>query len=99
MEFKKAIPYDIVISASPNNGFLVKVGCVTLPYTDPEILGKDLAEYLKDPKAVEKQYNETVAPDPTMHYRPGAVLTASEAMRQQAAGMAGLGGIGASSPY
>jgi hypothetical protein len=62
MEFKKAIPYNVVIEATINGGFLVGVGCVNLVYTDTAKLTKDLAEYLKDPDGVVKKHNLATGP-------------------------------------
>ena len=65
MKFKKSIPYDIKIQATPNNGFIVEVGCAKVAYSGwPELI-RDLSEYFENPKEVEKQY-------------PGAVVSPSK---------------------
>jgi len=60
IEFGKAVPYDIVIKPSHNKGFVVRVGCARLVFTDPHELVDALREYLEDPEAVEKRYNTSV---------------------------------------
>ena len=57
MVFGKTIPYDIKITPTMNNGFIVKVGCATLVFSDNEGLLQFLREYLADPKKLEKEYN------------------------------------------
>lgn len=58
IDFGKAIPHDIVIKASSNNGYIVTVGCATFVAEDPSTLIAGLKQYLKDPKAAEKEMNE-----------------------------------------
>ena len=75
VEFKKRIPYNIVISATINGGFKVDVGCVGMFYEDPGRLLSDLRDYLNHPERVEKAYNQAMevpsdAPDPP---RPGEI--------------------------
>lgn len=60
MEFKRAIPYRITIDPTINGGFIVEVGCVKVAYASPEALIKDLAEYLKNPVEVEKEYKKSI---------------------------------------
>jgi len=62
MEFKKAISYEINISPTPNNGFIVKVGCATLAFSDWRDLINALTEYFKDPEGVEKEYQSKIQP-------------------------------------
>lgn len=59
MEFGKALPYDIVISSSANQGFKVKVGCCESVFSNKEDLKAALAEYIDDPESMEKKYNES----------------------------------------
>ena len=76
MKFKKAIPYDIKIQATPNDGFIVEVGCIKVAYSDwPELI-RDLSEYFENPKEVEKQYNDDIAKLPRGHIGPyaGAIV-------------------------
>lgn len=63
MEFKKAIPYQISITASANNCYMVECGCVKLAFTEPKALTNALLEYLKDPEKAEKEYNEAFKQD------------------------------------
>ena len=57
IEFKKAIPYDIKIRASHNNGFIVKVGCSETVFADKQSLISAIEAYLNDPEGMEKVYN------------------------------------------
>lgn len=61
MKFKRSIPYDILIEPTPNDGFIVKVGCVVAAYSNPTALLRDLGQYLENPEQVEKQYNLDIA--------------------------------------
>jgi len=87
MKFEKAIPYDILIRATPNGGFEVEVGCVNVVYMSWTNLIRDLSEYFENPKEVEKQYNEyivclgsiNIGRVPDIQVRPyGTGKTASE---------------------
>ena len=60
MKFKKAIPYDILIRPTPNEGFIVEVGCVKVVYAGWASLIQDLSEYLAEPEKFEKQYNNDI---------------------------------------
>jgi len=60
MKFKKSIPYEITITPTPNEGFILKVGCVTVVYAGWTNLIQDLTEYFAEPEKVEKQYNEDI---------------------------------------
>jgi len=64
MKFGKAMGRGISIRPSSNNGFIAKIGCCTMVYKNAEDLLTDLEEYLKDPKAVEKEYNDADAKIP-----------------------------------
>ena len=64
MKFKKAIPYDIKIQATPNNGLIVIVGCAKFAYAGHDQLFRDLAAYFENPEDVEKQYNDDIANSP-----------------------------------
>ena len=57
--FGSPIPYDIRITGSSNQGFIVTVGCATLTFTDKEEMIHAIREYLNDPKGVEKVYNQS----------------------------------------
>ena len=59
MKFKKVLDRDIVISSSHNEGFIVKVGCCTLVYANVNSLIVDLEEYLTNPGAIDKQYDNS----------------------------------------
>jgi hypothetical protein len=56
MKFQKAIPYEIRIFPTVNEGFVVIVGCCNLAYTDKNKLIADMAEFLNNPKKLERQY-------------------------------------------
>ena len=60
MKFKKSIPYDILIRPTPNQGFIVEVGCVTTVYVGWTNLLRDLTEYFENPEAIEKQYKHDI---------------------------------------
>ena len=45
-------------SGPANGGFLVQVGCAQFAYTEEDKLIQDLAEYIRNPVEVEKQYNK-----------------------------------------
>ena len=52
----RAMDYDIVISASDNLGFIVKIGCATAVAEDEAHLFEVLKTYLSDPKAAGMMY-------------------------------------------
>ncbi len=56
MEFKRVINHRIEIAASANGGYVVNVGCCALVYTEPEQLIRDLGNFLRDPKGLEREY-------------------------------------------
>lgn len=58
MEFKSKPMRDIHIRPTANGGFLVAVGCAQFAYTVEENLISDLADYIRDPKGVEEEYNK-----------------------------------------
>lgn len=80
MRFEKAIPYDILIRGTPNQGFIVEVGCVKVAYAQAETLLNDLTEYLKYPKEVEKQYNHDISSLGRVHIGPGAPIFSATAL-------------------
>jgi len=49
---------DVTISAVLN-GWIARVGCQTLVYTDKKQLLKDLGEYMANPSAKQKKFVET----------------------------------------
>ena len=59
MELKKLFNYDVVISASDNEGLIVKIGCGTFCYSGAASFLHDLKEFLKDPETWEKKYNQS----------------------------------------
>lgn len=64
MKFGKAIPYDILITATDNLGFNVKVGCCNVVFTDKDEVLSALGYYFGNPKVMEKEYNKAVgSPD------------------------------------
>lgn len=58
MEFASNPMRQIEIRTTANGGYLVHVGCTYFAYEDKEKLIKDLSEYIRDPEAVEKEYNK-----------------------------------------
>ena len=64
IEFKKAIPYDITIQPSSNNGYIVKVGCSISVFTNKADLIETLAEYINNPHKIEKVYNNMNRDEP-----------------------------------
>jgi len=50
-------PYNVTIE-TVLNGWVVKVGCATVVFTDSAKLLADLKDYLVDPKAMIKLYKE-----------------------------------------
>ncbi len=60
MELKRAIPYDINISPSANNGFIIKVGCGQFVAESKEALISSLQQFLNNPDKFEKEYNAKV---------------------------------------
>ncbi len=60
MKLKKAIPYDIHIRASANNGFIVKMGCGEFVAETTSTLISDLTEFLLDPDKYVKDYNDKI---------------------------------------
>lgn len=54
----KLIPYSVEIKPADNAGYIVKVGCQTLVYTDVSELVGHLEEYLTDPEGTIKTHEE-----------------------------------------
>jgi len=63
MEFGR-LGRQMEIEPTVNKGFILRVGCAVLAFTDYNDLLNALAEYWSDPEAVEKQYNEIEHPEP-----------------------------------
>jgi hypothetical protein len=59
VKFGRIIPYDINISASSNNGFIVQCGCSTNTFSDKESMLNAIREYISNPEEMEKRYNES----------------------------------------
>ena len=57
MKFGRAIPYGITIEPTANMGFAVHVGCCHVVFTEKNLMLDALAEYLADPKGMEREYN------------------------------------------
>jgi len=75
MKFKKVLSRDIIISSSHNEGFIVKVGCCTLAYANADSLIADLKEYLANPGAIDKQYDNSTELN---QIRPTSSLSTAE---------------------
>jgi len=63
MEFGR-LGRQMEIEPTANKGFILRVGCAVLVFTDYQDLLDALAEYWSDPEAVEKKYNEIGHPIP-----------------------------------
>ena len=74
MKFKQSIRYDINIKPTPNNGFIVTVGCVQVAYSNFSSLVQDLTEYLADPDTIERQYMADIQKPDRVHLGPNAPL-------------------------
>jgi hypothetical protein len=70
MKFKQVLNREIVISASHNEGFVVKVGCCTLAYGCADDLLRDLKDYLENSESIDKEYNAAGMNAPQMAGRP-----------------------------
>jgi len=79
MKFKKQVPYEILITPTVNDGFLVKCGCVVAVYANHNDLIRDLREYLENPVEVQKQYNHDIAALSTVHVGTGPMLWGTRA--------------------
>jgi hypothetical protein len=60
MTFKKAMKHKVTIEAAINGGYLVTVGCQTLPYADKYKLIEDLSAYLISPEEMESAYKKAM---------------------------------------
>jgi hypothetical protein len=59
MQFKKAVMREIEIKQSGvNGGYIVRVGCQTVPFNDADQLCAALCEYIHQPEMVEREWNE-----------------------------------------
>lgn len=67
LEFGRAIPHIINITPSDNKGFIVKIGCGTLAFSNKDDMIEAFQEYLNNPKDTEKRYtdNADCSPDVT----------------------------------
>lgn len=57
MKIQRGGGRTINIMPSNNNGWIVTVGCVTMVYTDLNMLGSDLVDYLSNPEEYEDEFN------------------------------------------
>ena len=58
MALGRAIPHNIKIEASDNQGFTMIIGCGRFVYSLRENLMVGLERYLEDPEKLEKEYLE-----------------------------------------
>jgi len=58
MEFVSIAMRTIEIRTTANAGYIVQVGCAQFAYTSKNKMIEDLTEYIRDPQAVEKEYNK-----------------------------------------
>lgn len=68
----KIIPYPVEIKPADNAGYIVKVGCQTLVYTDVSELVGHLEEYLTDPEGTIKTHEEERKEMTVEHSQPVA---------------------------
>ena len=68
-----------VIIEPANNGFIVRVGCMTLVATDKEHMLSELSRYFDTPQEVEKEYNSKVKYSLSEGDPPGTRYLGSEA--------------------
>lgn len=57
MEFKRMSKYDINITHTANGGMIVRVGCATLSFSNPEDMMDAMKQYYENPDGMEKQFN------------------------------------------
>jgi hypothetical protein len=48
---------DITIKQSVNGGWIVRIGCVELPYSDKKAMLKTIAKYISSPDKLESEYD------------------------------------------
>lgn len=58
IEFGRKTKYDILISPSNNNGFIVRVGCCTTVYNNVDDMINAIKDYLNNPNEIEEMYNK-----------------------------------------
>ncbi len=63
MEFKRISNYDINITHTANGGMIVRVGCATLSFSNPEDMMDIMKQYYENPDGMEKQYNNASSQD------------------------------------
>ena len=65
MKLGKAIPYNLTIEASMNNGFIVTAGCIKLSFSKDEKsdLIDTFHDYINDPEAFEKRVMKALGND------------------------------------
>jgi hypothetical protein len=56
MKTGRAMNFEITITPSANNGFIVKAGCCMFVFETSDSLLKAIGEYLKNPKELEKEF-------------------------------------------
>lgn len=64
MKLGKVIQYRINIEPTFNHGFIVKVGCGLLAFSNSDDLLETLKAYLAEPEKFEKEYNNLVGGTP-----------------------------------
>ena len=60
VDFGIALPNDIRITGSANNGFILTCGCCTCVFTDKAKMVEAILEYIDDPKKMEAKYNSAM---------------------------------------
>jgi len=60
MDFGKAVPYDINIKPSNNNGFIVHCGCGVFVFNDLDEMIACIRDFIENPTDMENLYNKSV---------------------------------------
>ena len=84
MKLRKLIRHKIIIEASANEGFIVKVGCGIFVFAGKKSLIAGIEEYLDNPEKWEKEYNE-IEPGPQPEIAPEPISTC-ETLRNEPVG-------------
>ena len=72
MKFGKAVQWDVTVTATQNQGFIMNIGCQVRAYESPDSLMSDLREYFLEHERVVNEYNRTVPATCTSPERPTA---------------------------
>ena len=84
------MPQELIIQPVLN-GFIVRAGCQTLVYDNPEKIKMDFAEWVNDPEKIERRYRELMekkgiyplAPPPCNAAQEAHPMTSVASLRQR----------------